>query len=105
MTDKKPTEEKYSAKNIEIITPREHVRKRPQMYVGGTDSRALYHLLWEVVDNALEEAIEGRCDHIRITLHSDTRISVADNGDGIPVETSEYGRSWLEMFMTAVFAC
>ena len=105
MSDDKPQEETYSAKNITFLTPREHVRKRPQMYVGGTGSRALHHLLWEVVDNSLEETIAGRCDRIRITLHSDTQISVSDNGQGIPVETSEYGRSWLEMLLTEIFCC
>ena len=105
MPDKKSTTEKYIAKNIVAITPREHIRRRPQMYVGGTDSGALNHLLWEVVDNSLDEVMAGRCDHIRITLHSKTRVSIIDNGQGIPVDANECGRSALEMVMTQVGAC
>ena len=105
MPDKKPQESVYIAKNIIKMTPREHIRRRPGMYFGGTDSHALHHLLWEVVDNALDEHLAGGCNTIRITLHSDTRITVSDNGEGIPVETAEHGRTLLEMFMTEVGAC
>ena len=102
MSDKKSTTEEFIAKNIVAITPREHIRRRPQMYVGGTDSGALHHLLWEVVDNSLDEVMAGRCDHIRITLHSKTRVSIIDNGQGISVDTNECGRSKLELSLTEV---
>ncbi|GAB5493737.1 MAG: hypothetical protein Phog2KO_39520 [Phototrophicaceae bacterium] len=105
MPDKKPQPAQYSALNITALTPREHIRKRPDMYFGGTDSHALHHLLWEIVDNSIDEALAGGCNTIRITLHSETSITVSDNGEGIPVETAEHGRTLLEMFMTEVGAC
>ena len=65
------TAENYSAKNITALSPREHIRRRPGMYVGGTDIRALHHLIYEVVDNSIDEALAGRCDRIMVTLHDD----------------------------------
>ncbi|MDQ7025496.1 MAG: ATP-binding protein [Anaerolineae bacterium] len=90
----------YDAKNIQSLTPREHVRLRPGMYVGGTDKRALHHLIYEVVDNSIDEALAGRCDHIEIILHDDGSVSVGDNGAGIPVDMHETGKSALEVVMT-----
>lgn len=90
----------YTAKNIQSLTPREHVRRRPGMYVGGTDIRALHHLIYEVVDNSVDEALAGRCDRIAITIHDDGSVSVADNGSGIPVDAHEKGKSALELVMT-----
>ena len=75
MTEKKPDNtEQYTAKNITFLTPREHVRRRPGMYIGGTDQRAFYHLLWEIIDDALAEALfdKSPCNTITITLLSDT---------------------------------
>ncbi|MBC8171861.1 MAG: DNA topoisomerase IV subunit B, partial [Anaerolineae bacterium] len=61
----------YGEGNIQALSQMEHVRKRPGMYVGGTDIRALHHLIYEVVDNSIDEALAGRCDHILVTLHDD----------------------------------
>lgn len=94
----------YSAKNIQKLDPREHIRRRPGMYVGGTDARALHHLIYEVVDNSIDEALAGRCDRIYVTLHDDYAVSIADNGVGIPVDLHESGKSALEVVMTEVGA-
>jgi DNA gyrase subunit B len=93
----------YDESSIQRLNPREHIRLRPGMYVGGTDSRAMHHLVYEIVDNAVDEALAGRCDQILVTLHEDYRVSVSDNGVGIPVGThKETGQSTLEMVLTEV---
>lgn len=94
----------YDAANIVKLDPLEHVRTRPGMYVGGTDARALHHLIYEVVDNSIDEALAGRCDHIEVVLMDDNRVSVADNGAGIPVAMHSTGRSALEVVMTEIGA-
>ena len=85
MADKVAIPAAYTEENIVKLKPMEHVRLRPGMYVGGTDVRALHHLIYEVVDNSIDEALAGRCDHIVVTLHDNNFVSVADNGVGIPV--------------------
>ncbi|MDX1994601.1 MAG: DNA topoisomerase subunit B [bacterium] len=91
--------------HIQVLDPMKHVRLRPGMYVGGTDSRALHHLIYEVVDNAIDEALAGRCDHIIVTLHDENYVSIADNGGGIPVgKNKETGQSTLEVVMTRIGA-
>ncbi|MEO8395385.1 MAG: ATP-binding protein, partial [Chloroflexota bacterium] len=93
----------YDEGDIIKLNPMEHVRLRPGMYVGGTDARALHHLIYEVVDNSIDEALAGRCDHILVTLHDDNIASVADNGVGIPVGIHKTeGVSTLEMVMTQI---
>ncbi len=93
----------YDEDAIIRLNPMEHVRLRPGMYVGGTDARALHHLIYEVVDNSIDEALAGRCDHILVTLHDDNTASVADNGSGIPVGISKQtGVSTLQMVMTEI---
>ena len=93
----------YTEENIKALKPMEHIRLRPGMYVGGTDIRALHHLIYEVVDNAIDEALAGRCDRVVVTLHDDHMVSVADNGVGIPVGVhKEEGISTLQMVMTQV---
>src|SRR6187431_766250 len=95
----------YTEENIKLLNPIEHIRLRPGMYVGGTDARALHHLAYEVVDNAIDEALAGRCDHITVTLHEDNTVSVADNGGGIPVGMNkDKNRPTLEVVMTEIGA-
>jgi len=89
--------------DIVRLNPMEHVRMRPGMYVGGTDAKALHHLIYEVVDNSIDEALAGRCDHILITLLEDNVVSVQDNGGGIPVGINpSTGKPTVEGVMTEI---
>ena len=96
----------YTAKSITILKDLEPVRKRPGMYIGGTGKAGLHHLLWEVVDNSVDEAINGFATTIEVTLHKDGEsLSVSDNGRGIPVDIHpEEGRSALELILTTLHA-
>ncbi len=94
----------YSAEHIEVLSDLEAVRKRPGMYIGGIGIRGLHHLLWEVVDNAIDEALAGYCDRIKVVLHEDGSASVEDNGRGIPTEMHRLGRPALEIVMTKLHA-
>ena len=102
----KVSKSEYTGADIEVLEGLEHVRRRPSMYIGGVDSRGLHHLIWEIVDNSVDEYLAGHCDHVEVVLHKDaSSITVTDNGRGIPIDPHpKLKKSTLEVILTTLYS-
>ena len=105
MAKKRELAKDYDASQIQVLEGLEAVRKRPGMYIGSTSASGLHHLVWEIVDNSIDEALAGFAGHIQVTIEKDNSITVVDDGRGIPVDIqSNTGRPAVETVFTCVHA-